>query len=83
MNKILVKLYVPKIDKQYDVLIPPNKNICNIIHLLTKAIDELNLGYYKVNQFPLLYDKSTGKPYDIKLNIKETNIRNGKELMLI
>ena len=38
MNKILVKLYVPMIEEQYDVWIPLNKRIYNVINLLIKAV---------------------------------------------
>ena len=83
MNKILVKLYVPLIEKQYDVWIPSNKRIYNVIGLLVKAVNELSGGYYKVNKLPTLYDKATGKPYGINLSVKESTIRNGSEIILI
>ena len=83
MDKILIKLYVPIIEQQYEIWIPANKRIYNVINLLTKAVNELYGGYYKVAKMPGLYDKATGKPYDINFSIKETNIRNGTELVLI
>jgi len=83
MDKILVKLYVPIIEQQYEIWIPANKRIYNIIDLLTKAVNELSGGYYKVSKPPSLYDKASGKPYDINLSIKETTIRNGTEIVLI
>lgn len=83
MNEVLVKLYVPMIEKQYDILIPSHKRIYNVIYLLVKAVNELNNGYYQPNKMPNLYDKITGEKYDINLNIKETNIRNASEIILI
>ena len=83
MSKILIKLYVPIIEAQYDILIPSNKRIYNVITLLTKAVNELSGGYYKPNKVPVLYDKATGAPYDNGLSIKESTIRNGTELILI
>ncbi len=83
MNKILVKIYVPAIEKQYDIWIPSHKRIYNVIYLLVKAINELTDGSYKVKQMPMLYDKVNAKPYDINLSIKESTIRNGTELVLI
>jgi hypothetical protein len=41
MNKVLIKLYVPMIEAQYDVWIPVNKKIYKVIRLLTKAVCEL------------------------------------------
>ena len=83
MNKIIVKLYVPKIDKEYDVFIPTNKRISMVISLLVKAINELSNGSFLPTTMPMLYNKITAKPYDVNITIKESDIRNGSELILI
>lgn len=83
MDKIIVKLYVPTIEKEFDVWIPVQKRIYNVIYLLTKAVNELTNGNYKPKQMPNLYDKLTAKPYNINLSIKESTIRNGSEIILI
>ena len=82
-NKILIKLYVPKLEEQYDIWIPINRRIYNIIDLLIKAVNELSSGYYKPSKMPLLYDKLSAKAYDINLTVLESTIRNGTELVLI
>ena len=83
MNKVLVKLYVPLLEAQYDVWLPSNREIYNIIKLLAKIVNEFNEGYYEPNKMPTLYDKLTSKEYDVNLTVKESNIRNGTELILI
>lgn len=83
MNKILVKLYVPALDEQYDVWIPVNKRIHTIVKLFAEAVNELTKGYYVPNKLPHLYDKTTAKPFDMNLRVIETDIRNGSELVLI
>lgn len=83
MNKVLVKLYVPTIEEEYDVWLPINKKIYKVINLLIKAIYELSGGYYKPSKMPMLYDKTTAELYDINLNVKENNIRNGSGIILI
>lgn len=83
MNKVLVKLYVPIIEEQYDVWIPINKKVYIVINLLAKTVNELSGGYYKPHSMPMLYDRTTGEPYDINLNVKENKIKNGTELILI
>lgn len=83
MNKVLVKVYVPILEEQYDILIPINRRIYNVIKLLTKAINELSRGYYIPSQKPKLYDKINAIAYDENLSIRETNIRNGTELILL
>lgn len=83
MNKILVKVYVPMIEEQYDILIPLNRRIYNIIELLIRAVDELSGGYYSPSKMPLLYDKLTAKIFDVNITVKESTIRNGTEIILI
>ncbi len=83
MNKVLVKVYVPMLEKQYEIWLPPQKRIFNVIVMITKAINELNDGYFTPKTMPTLYDKITSKPYDVRLSIKESTIRNGSELILI
>ncbi len=83
MNDVLVKIYVPKIGEQYDIWLPTNKKVYNVIVLLVKGIGELTKGYYAPQTFPYLYDKETTQVYDINARIIDTNIRNGSELILI
>ena len=83
MNKVLVKLYVPTIEKEYDVWIPLNRRIYTTIKLIVKAINEFTNGEYSPSKLPVLYDRKTAKPFDINLTIGESTIRNGSEIIII
>ena len=83
MDRIFIKVYVPMLEKTYDVWIPAHKKIYNIIILLVKAINELNEGYYMPQKMPLLYDKITAERFDINITVKESTIRSGAEIILI
>ena len=83
MDKILVKVYVPMLEKIYDVWIPSHKRIYNVIDLLIKAVNELNDNCYKPAKMPMLYDKITAKAYDINLSVKESTMRSGTEVVLL
>lgn len=83
MNRILIKLYVPTIDGQYDIWIPSNRRTYNVILLLIKAIYELSGKYYQPTVMPMLWEKTSAKQYDINLTIKQNNIRNGAEMILL
>lgn len=83
MNQILIKVYIPGIEKSYEVWIPPQKRIYNLIVLLVKAISELNDNSYRPRTMPMLYDKKTSEMYNVDNIIAETNIKNGTELVLI
>ena len=83
MNKVLVKLYVPVIEKEYDVWLPINKKVYKIVSLLEKSVNELCGGYYTPATTPILYDKNSAKPYNMNLNVKDNNIKNGAEIILV
>ena len=83
MNKILVKLYVPTIEQQYEIWLPINKKKHKIIKLLVKSVYEFSGGHYNPTKMPMLYDRATGNMFDVNLNAKENNIKNGAGIILI
>lgn len=83
MNKVLVKVFFPQIDKDYDIWIPLNRRIYDIISLLSKGVNELNDGIFQPKEIPTLYNRLTGEYYDLNIIVKNTNIRNGTELIMI
>lgn len=83
MDKILVKLYVPMIEAEYDVRIPMDKKLYQIIYLFIKAVYDLSDGYYIPVESPALYEKWTAHKYDGNLTVKENQIKNGAEIVLI
>ena len=83
MDKILVKVYVPMIEKIYDVWIPSHKRIYNVIYLLIKVVNELNDGIYRPSKMPMLYDKVTAEVYNNNLSVKESTLRSGTEVVLL
>ena len=83
MNKILIKLFLPSIDKQYDVWIPVNKTVYSVIVLLIRGVNEMNYNIFQNDSFPILYNRSSGKYYDLNSFIYDTDIKNGTELILI
>ncbi len=82
MNKVYVILYVPVIGEKYEIFLPISKKIGIIRKLLTKAINELSDGAFPIKD-SLLYDKKDGSRYDLNITLKESNIRNGSEIILI
>lgn len=82
-NKILIELIVPEIDMKYNLYIPINKKVGNIIVLLNKAVRELSDGLYEGSDKTSLYDRKTGEKYGINTLIRQTNVRNGSSLILI
>ena len=82
-NKILIVLEVPSIEKKYNVFLPINKKISNIIILLTKAVSELTSGGYIIRGNECLYNKINGIKYDNEVYLKDSDLANGSTVILI
>lgn len=82
-NKILIQLYLPLLEKEYDLFIPINKRIGTVKQLIEKSLSENNDLDYKEKENTNLYSKDTGKPYDVQLLVKDTDMKNGSKIVLI
>ena len=82
-NKVLVEIFIPSIDYEFDVFLPINKNIANAIELICKSVEELK-QIDKIDFDNLaLYNRDTGFKYIPYSLIKTTDIRNGYRLLLM
>lgn len=82
-NKYLVELFVPSLDRIFNVYIPVNRRVGNVINLLNKAISELTNGEYVGNNQTCLYDRETGQKLEPNQLIRETNIKNGSGILML
>lgn len=82
-NKILVVLSVPEIDESFDLFIPVNRKVGNIVELLKKLIDTITDNAYEITDSAALYSKQNGLRYDNNSLVYDTDIRNGSGLILM
>ena len=83
MNRVLVNLYVPLMEKKYNIWIPVNRSINCIIKGFISGINSLNQIKYDVKKnYPRLYNKENATIYDYNMKVIDTDIRNGTELIL-
>lgn len=82
-NKILLEIYVPLIEKEYDVFVPINKTMGTIKEIIEEGIIDLSDSSYIKKKDINLYSKETGKIYDINKKLIDTDIKNGSRLILI
>lgn len=82
-NKVLVQIYVPELDIKYDLFLPINKKIGNVIINLVKAINELTENAYPLKFNHSLINSETCLFYDENITIKESDILNGTKLILM
>lgn len=81
-NKILIQLYIPLIEEEYDIFIPINKRIGTIKQLIEKNMSEQGMGYI-LKEDTNLYSKETGQVYDVQLLVKDTDLKNGSRVVLL
>ncbi len=81
-NKINVELIVPSIGKRFDLFIPTNKTIGEIIVILNKTINEIT-GCFPENNHLALLNVLEVTIYDSKVELIKTGIKNGAILALI
>ena len=82
-NKVLVNIYVPSIDKSYDLFIPVNEVIWKITKLCIKSISVIENIELSIKDNYVLINKTTSKVYGVNEIVIETDIRNETELILI
>ncbi len=82
-NKILIEVYVPSIEKEYDIFVPVNKRIGTIKEIIEKGIIDLTDQVYKTSDATNLYSKDTGNIYDVNIKLIDTDLKNGSRIILI
>lgn len=83
MNKIYVNVFVPALDKNFNIELPINLEMKYVVEELQKAIKELSEGSYVINNKVKLYDKGTGLLINTNNIVKFSGLKNGCSIMLI
>lgn len=83
MEKILVNIYVPVLKKSYDMFIPADSPLHEVLDLIKKAVTELSDGLYFPDRNTALCRREDGQIFNINMLVFELGIQNGSRLMLI
>lgn len=83
MNKYLVDVYLPASGEHFDVFLPVNKLIGEVISLLTETIIPLSGNSYKRTPDTVLINAANGEVYDFNTSVFDAGIRNSTKLILI
>lgn len=81
-SKINVELIVPSILEKYNIFLPANKTIGEIIVILNKTINEIT-GCFPTNDKLCILDVMENKIYSPKMELLNSGIKNGSVLALI
>ena len=82
MNKLLIEIHVPSIGRTFDVFIPSNARVFELLPLITTALIQLSDGMFIPNDV-VLCDGFTGGICDHNKSVNEMQLKNGSRLLLI
>ncbi len=80
--KVYVVIEAPVLDKEFEVLVPIDRRIHDLVSLMKQSIPAFSTNYYENNSIQV-FNKITGKIYDMNLIIKDSDIKTGTKLILI
>lgn len=80
--KVLIKLFVPQIEQCYEMYIPVNRTVGQVIELMNKVVNDISSGIFPIKDGLNLMNRRDNVIYDYGQLIRETNIRNGSELVM-
>ena len=83
MDKVMVEIYLPAANRSFDVQIPLNLRVWEIVSMLSKAVEELSDGYFLSSAQTTLCDRDTGAILNLNITAEELGIKTGSKLMLI
>ena len=83
MEKIVVEVIVPILGTGYDIFIPPNVPVHQVLGSVCKAVAELSEGRFVAGHGAQLCTKNKGTILDVNRTAWEQGIRNGSSLLLI
>ncbi|MBE6152428.1 MAG: hypothetical protein E7165_03865 [Firmicutes bacterium] len=81
-NKVNIELIVPSIGQKYDLFIPVNKTIGEVIKILNSTINEMT-GCFPENNKLCILNVRDNVIYDTKTEVINSGIKNGSLLALI
>lgn len=82
-NKALVEISVPASNQKFDVYIPLESKMSEVVKMVAGAISDLSDGKYKATDEAILCDADTGIIYNVNIEVAELGIKTGSHLMLI
>lgn len=82
-NKALVEIFVPAAGRKYDVYIPLESRMSDVVKMVAGALSDLSEGKYKATDAAILCDAETGTIFNVNIEVAELGIKTGSRLMLI
>ena len=82
-KKALVEISVPAAGQRFEVYIPLESRMSEVVAMVAGALSDLSGGSYKATESAVLCDAQTGAIFNVNMEVAELGIKNGSRLMLI
>lgn len=82
-NKVLVEISVPAAGDKFDVLIPLESKMSDVLKLVSFVLSDLSDERYCATEEAVLCDAKSGIIFNVNMEVAELGIKNGSRLMLI
>ena len=82
MDKILINLYVPAIDKSFDLFVPKDLNIAALTQLFSNSISELSDNQYSISGLEMIMSKDPAVLFHPDRCLADYGIDDGSQLVL-
>ena len=82
---LLVEVFVPTLNAHYDLFIPRNASVQEILPLITNIAERYaNFTFSKeTKEHAVLCDGETGQIYSYRMTVNDMGLKNGSRLLLI
>ena len=82
-NKILINVYVSKLNENYELFVSINETIDKNLQLIVKIVAEYSDSEFSDSDEFCLVDPITCNVYNNNLILRDTNIRNSSLILLV
>lgn len=83
MNKVLIELHLPAAMEVYDIFVPKQSTIGEVMFLLGQILPELSGGLFEVSAGTILCDRKTGKIFSPSQTTVQAGLTDGAEVYII
>ena len=83
MKKLTLEIYLPAAQRTFEVQVPANVPLFQVLELAGREIGRLSGGVYEADPACVLCDRDRGAILNINMTVWELELRNGSRLMLI
>jgi len=82
-KKALVEISVPAAGQKFDVYIPMESKMGEVVVMVAGVLSDLSGGSYKATKDAVLCDADTGVVFNVNMEVAELGIKTGSHLVLI